>query len=111
MVIIAVFLGINGGNSCDINLMFKKFTDVPVITTILISFAIGIFVMLPFTIGHKKKRSPKLPTEKEIPVKKSKIFFGNNKKDMKNSTSATRDDASENLTGSDKTNSGNGLKK
>ena len=70
MVIIAIFLGINGSNSCDINLLFKKFTDIPVITTILISFAAGILVMLPFTIGRRKKHVSKLPTEKKIPVKK-----------------------------------------
>ncbi|OJF77017.1 MAG: hypothetical protein BKP49_03940 [Treponema sp. CETP13] len=56
MVFIAIFFGINGKNSCDINLLFTEFTGVPVITTILISFAAGIFVMLPFTFGRKKKK-------------------------------------------------------
>lgn len=95
MVVVAIFLGINGTNSCDINLMFKKFTDVPVITTILISFAAGIFVMLPFTFGRKKKNKTQASTEdtKSVhktvsPKKVKKSIFGKKKSKKVNSKDA-----------------------
>ncbi len=59
LVAITIFCGFNIGEeySCNINFIYKKFEDIPVFITILVSFLCGALVVLPFTIRRNKKLS------------------------------------------------------
>jgi len=57
IVIVAVFVGANHANACNISFIFTEFQNVPVYITILISFVVGMLVMLPFTIGKKRGKA------------------------------------------------------
>jgi uncharacterized integral membrane protein len=59
VVIIAFFTGFNLDNRCNINLLFHTFQNVPVFVTILVSFAAGIIVAIPFSFGRGRKVAAK----------------------------------------------------
>lgn len=56
LVCVTIFCGFNldDANRCDINLVFKTLQNVPVFMTILVSFFVGMAVMLPFAVFKKK---------------------------------------------------------
>ncbi len=51
------FIGFNLDNKCDVWLLFRVFKSVPVYITILVSFAAGILVSVPFFVFKKKNVS------------------------------------------------------
>ncbi|MCK7503691.1 MAG: hypothetical protein MZV70_05960 [Desulfobacterales bacterium] len=57
MVLLVTFIGFNIENRCDVSFAFYKFEDVPVVLTILSSFALGLVAGLPFAL---RRRSPGL---------------------------------------------------
>ncbi|MCR4714927.1 MAG: hypothetical protein K5751_11200 [Treponemataceae bacterium] len=59
IVLVAVFVGANHANACNISFIFTEFQNVPVYFTILFSFVVGMLVMLPFTIGKKRGKAPR----------------------------------------------------
>jgi len=59
VILAAFFTGFNLDNRCNVNLLFHTFTNVPVFLTILISFAAGIIVALPFSFSKGKKIAAK----------------------------------------------------
>ncbi len=82
LILVTIFAGVNLDNKCDITFIFHTFKDVPVFMTVIISFAIGLIVMLPFTFGRKKrkavKQEPKTVENKESSTKtqtESKTLF------------------------------------
>ena len=79
LILVTIFAGVNLDNKCDITFIFYTFHDVPVFMTVVISFAIGLVLMLPFTFGRKKKpkkieKQPQKPAEIE-PKEESKTLF------------------------------------
>ena len=48
------FAGFNLENSCNISFGFKTFQNVPIFFSLIVAFALGVIVTLPFT-GIKKK--------------------------------------------------------
>ena len=73
IVLVALFVGVNHANVCNISLIFTEFQNVPVYVTILISFIIGMLIMLPFTIGKKRgkyyKQQKKNAANNDFPVR------------------------------------------
>ena len=59
LVLVTIFAGVNLDNKCDITFIFYTFHQVPVFMTVIVSFAIGAILMLPFTLGRKKKKCQK----------------------------------------------------
>ncbi|MBQ9280634.1 MAG: DUF1049 domain-containing protein [Treponema sp.] len=59
LVLVTIFAGVNLDNKCDITFIFYTFEQVPVFMTVIVSFAIGAILMLPFTLGRKKKKTQK----------------------------------------------------
>lgn len=55
VVLVTIFIGFNLTNACDVSLGVYTFKNVPIFMSILLAFALGVFVMLPFTFGHSKK--------------------------------------------------------
>ncbi len=74
LVLVTFFVGFNLDNSCNINLGFKTYENVPIFLTVLISFASGVVIALLFSIGMrlssvgKKAKSVKdvKPTKVEV---------------------------------------------
>ena len=59
-VLLVLFIGFNLQNICNISIIFYTFENVHVVMPILISFVLGILVMIPFVIrargGSRKNR-------------------------------------------------------
>ncbi len=70
------FVGFNLENSCNINLVFKTYENVPVFLTVLISFVSGIVIALLFSVGmrissaEKKAKSSKEQKSQKVDAKK-----------------------------------------
>ena len=84
LILVTIFAGVNLDNKCDITFIFYTFKDIPVFMTVIISFAIGAVLMLPFTLGRKKsKKSSKNENSaadgkdeaKKAPATESKTLF------------------------------------
>ena len=73
LVLGTIFAGVNLDNKCDITFIFYTFKDIPVFMTVIISFAIGAILMIPFTlgIGRKKKKCPKSEVNEKLPAKQA----------------------------------------
>lgn len=70
LILVTIFAGVNLDNKCDITFVFYTFKDIPVFMTVIISFAIGAILMLPFTLGRKKKKNcPKAESKNTVEVK------------------------------------------
>ena len=61
IVLVAIFVGVNHANVCNISFIFTEFQNVPVYVTILVSFIVGMLIMLPFTIGKKRGKASRQP--------------------------------------------------
>ena len=81
LILVTIFAGVNLDNKCDITFIFYTFRDVPVFMTVIISFAVGLVLMLPFTLGRKKKKPQKPVQTQQIsasqaqPKEESKTLF------------------------------------
>ncbi len=53
------FAGFNLENSCNISFGFKTFQNVPIFFSLIVAFAIGVIVTLPFTVIRKKSAKEK----------------------------------------------------
>ena len=72
LILVTIFAGVNLDNKCDITFVFYTFKDIPVFMTVIISFAIGAILMLPFTLGRKKKKNcPKAESKNTVEVKET----------------------------------------
>ena len=63
VILVTIFIGFNLENACDVSLGVYVFKDVPIFMSLLLAFALGVLIMLPFTFGHSKKE--KKPTQKK----------------------------------------------
>ena len=77
LILVTIFAGANLDNKCDITFVFYTFTQVPVFMTVIISFVIGVILMIPFTFGRKKKpvHSPAQAKPAPQPKEESKTLF------------------------------------
>jgi len=57
VVLLVTFIGFNVENRCDISLAFYIMKDVPVVLTILSSFALGLVAALPFALRGRKAKN------------------------------------------------------
>lgn len=59
LILVTIFAGANVDHKCDITFIFYTFHEVPVFMTVFVSFAIGAILMIPFTLGRKKREAQK----------------------------------------------------
>ncbi len=59
LVITVFFIGFNLDNSCNINLGFRTYENVPVFLTVLISFIAGAMLSFVFMVGVKLSSTDK----------------------------------------------------
>jgi uncharacterized membrane protein affecting hemolysin expression len=58
VVVLALFIGFNLENRCEVSLIFVTIGSVPVYLTILVSFAVGVVAALPFSFKRRKRKIP-----------------------------------------------------
>ncbi len=61
MLMLALFMGFNLSNRCDISIIVHVFKDVPIFLSMLFSFLLGNIAVVPFLISrrHKIKKAEK----------------------------------------------------
>lgn len=72
LVLGTCFAGFNLGNSCNISFGFHTFENIPIFLSLIIAFACGVLVTLPFTIIKKKTAKEKQALAEEKALKKIK---------------------------------------
>lgn len=72
LVLGTCFAGFNLGNSCNISFGFHTFENIPIFLSLIIAFACGVVVTLPFTIIKKKTAKEKQALAEEKAMKKIK---------------------------------------
>lgn len=94
IVLVAIFVGVNHANVCNISFIFTELQNVPVYLTILVSFVVGMLIMLPFTIGKKRGKAARymkdgdmadVPTREEYPAESAR-----NRRNRKRQEAAAR---------------------
>ena len=70
LVVLVVFIGFNVENRCDVSFAFYTLKDVPVILTILASFALGLLAAFPFALRGRKNRQSSAPVTDKRPRRK-----------------------------------------
>ena len=94
IVLVAIFVGVNHANVCNISFIFTELQNVPVYLTILVSFVVGMLIMLPFTIGKKRGKAARymkdgdmadIPTREEYPAESAR-----NRRNRKRQEAAAR---------------------
>ncbi len=56
LVFLALFVGFNLENRCDVSLVFHTFRDVPVVISLLFAFVAGALSVIPALFGSRAKR-------------------------------------------------------
>lgn len=72
LVLGTCFAGFNLENSCNISFGFHTFENIPIFFSLIIAFACGVVVTLPFTIIKKKTAKEKQALAEEKALKKIK---------------------------------------
>ena len=93
MLMIALFMGFNLSNRCDISVIFYVFKDVPIFLSMLFAFLLGNIAVLPFLISsrHKMKKAEKQAVvyhdvEKVALKPEKRRWFGKKKHSEENGT-------------------------
>ena len=72
LVLGTCFAGYNLGNNCNISFGFHTFENVPIFYSLIVAFACGVVVTLPFTVIRKKSTKEKKALAEERAMKKIK---------------------------------------
>lgn len=73
VTLVTIFIGFNLENACNVSFGFYTFQNVPIFMSILLAFAVGVFIMLPFTFGHGKKDKTSTP-KKTVTSQKPPVY-------------------------------------
>lgn len=57
VVLLALFLGFNLDNRCDVSVVFRTFRDVPVVISLLFAYAIGVVSVVPVLLGARRRKN------------------------------------------------------
>ena len=84
LVVLALFVGFNLDNKCNVNVLVHTFQNVPVFITIIISFVVGVLFTMPFAFSYKSQKKKEAKNNQvQVVDKKTKKLFS--KKDSKTS--------------------------
>jgi len=64
MGIVIAFIGFNLDNRADVSFGFHEYEAVPIFISLFVAFFAGIIVMLPFTLGFRRRRKEKVKKAK-----------------------------------------------
>ena len=70
LVLGTCFAGFNLGNRCSISFGFHTFENVPIFLSLIVAFALGVVVTLPFTVIRKKSAKEKKELVEQKALKK-----------------------------------------
>lgn len=97
MLMLALFMGFNLPNRCDISVIFYVFKDVPIFLSMLFAFLLGNIAVLPFLISsrHKMKKAEKQAAlyhdVEKVELKPEKRRWFGKKKNSEESGAAKQD--------------------
>jgi len=97
MLMLALFMGFNLSNRCDISVVFHVFKDVPIFLSMLFSFLLGNIAVLPFLVNsrHKMKKAEKqdsiYPKVEKVVLKPEKRRWFGKKKNTEESEAVKKD--------------------
>ena len=98
LVFLVTFIGLNLGNTSDVNLWFSdrgQFTDIPIVVSFFIMYILGALSIVPYIIGNqfksfrKKKRERK---SEKLALAPKKISSKKKKKDINEAESVIPED-------------------
>ncbi len=92
LVFLVTFIGLNLGNSSDVNLWFSEkgqFKDVPIVISFLIMYILGALSIVPYIIGNQFRMRKKRKDDKKAPLPAAPKKIG--KKDSDDSKAITRE--------------------
>ncbi|MGP1576672.1 MAG: hypothetical protein ACTTH7_04150 [Treponema sp.] len=55
MLLVALFMGMNLSNRCDISVIFYVFKDVPIFLSMMFAFLLGNIAVVPFLFNRRQK--------------------------------------------------------
>lgn len=65
IVLVALFLGFNLENRCDVSVVFRTFSDVPIAISLLFAYAAGVVSVIPILLGsHRRKNQQRSARER-----------------------------------------------
>ena len=82
LVFLVTFIGLNLGNTSDVNLWFSEkgqFRDVPIVISFLIMYILGALSIVPYIIGNqfrlrrKKKEKKSIPSSAPVKISKKGV--------------------------------------
>ena len=88
VTLVTIFIGFNLENACNVSFGFYTFPNVPIFMSILLAFAAGVFIMLPFTFGHRKKDKISSP-KKIVSSQKPPVYTGTSDTKEKSNTASS----------------------
>ena len=88
VTLVTIFIGFNLENACNVSFGFYTFQNVPIFMSILLAFAVGVFIMLPFTFGHGKKDKTSTP-KKTVTSQKPPVYSSGTSETKENPSSTT----------------------
>lgn len=69
IILVTLFAGFNMNSTCNINLLYRTFENVPVFLALIIAFVAGVIVALPYVFlkrhSHKHKEKHAVPPANE----------------------------------------------
>lgn len=71
LILLVCFVGVNLSNTCAVSLIFVTYQDVPVYISILIAFALGMLIMIPFTFGKRSSPAQERPEKVKPAARKN----------------------------------------
>lgn len=93
LLILALFMGFNLQNRCDVSFVFHVFKDVPIFLSLLFAFLLGNIATLPFLISNRKKmkkaekQAVVYPDAEKVALKSEKrSWFGKKKNSQEGET-------------------------
>lgn len=76
LILVTLFIGFNLENACNISFGVYTLENVPVFMSILLSFALGILVMIPFLLFRPRNKKQKKETVNTKPPVTSSLNSG-----------------------------------
>ncbi len=92
VVLLALFLGFNLENRCDVSVVFHTFRDVPVVISLLFAFAAGAVSVVPLLFSSRRRKN-RQPSAKERRAADKAAASGRPSSGSRRSSSRGRDSA------------------
>ena len=94
LIFLVTFIGLNLGNTSDVNLWFSEkgqYQDVPIVISFLIMYILGALSIVPYIIGNQFRLRRKRKDKKNVPPVASPKISKKGLDDKKSALPETQD--------------------